>query len=79
MLGAMAEAEPLLRVVRGAPTAEEVAALVGAILLRPRPDTAAGLADASTWARLSRPGTVSASGLPARVGGDAWRISGLPR
>ncbi|WP_203858191.1 acyl-CoA carboxylase subunit epsilon [Plantactinospora mayteni] len=77
----MADEEPLLRVVRvvrGTPTPEELAALVGAIFLRHRPATSARAAAVSTWARRSRPGTVSPSGMPAHVGRDAWRVSGLP-
>ncbi|MDG4784517.1 acyl-CoA carboxylase subunit epsilon [Micromonospora sp. WMMD1102] len=74
----MADEEPLLRVVRGTPTPEELAALVGAIFLRPRPTTSARPSAVSTWARLGRPGNVSASGMPARNSRDAWRISGLP-
>ncbi|WP_327039124.1 acyl-CoA carboxylase subunit epsilon [Micromonospora maris] len=65
--------EPLLRIVRGVPTAEELAALVGAVFTRPR---AAGPAPAptSTWARSGRPG--SNGHLP---GPGAWRASALPR
>lgn len=70
---------PALRVTRGVPTAEELAALVGAILVRSRPVAAAGPPAAPTWARSARPGTVASSGLPTRPGHDAWRISGLPR
>ncbi|MFY1675227.1 acyl-CoA carboxylase subunit epsilon [Plantactinospora sp. WMMB334] len=75
----MADEEPLLRVVRGTPTAEDLAALVGAILLRGRPATSVQPATASTWALHSRPGMTSPSGIPAHIGRDAWRISGLPR
>ncbi|MEQ4301162.1 acyl-CoA carboxylase subunit epsilon [Plantactinospora sp. B6F1] len=74
----MADEESLLRVVRGTPTPEELAALVGAIFLRPRPTTSARPGTLSTWARRGRPGTVSPSGIPARIGRDAWRVSGLP-
>ncbi|MEE6309311.1 acyl-CoA carboxylase subunit epsilon [Plantactinospora veratri] len=74
----MTDEERLLRVVRGTPTPEELAALVGAIFLRPRPTTSARPAVVSTWARRGRPGTVSPSGMPAHTGGDAWRVSGLP-
>jgi len=61
---------PLFRVVRGTPTAEEVAALVGALLTRPRP--AAPAAPVSRWARSARP---SAGFRPAPGG---WRAAGLP-
>ena len=64
--------EPLVRVVRGTPTAEELAALVGMLASRWRP--AGGTASrpspaASAWARSARPGR-SAGG---------WRASALPR
>ncbi|MCI4067126.1 acyl-CoA carboxylase subunit epsilon, partial [Micromonospora sp. R77] len=36
----MSAEEPLFRVVRGVPTAEELAALVGAIVVRTRPAAA---------------------------------------
>ncbi|MEU7870220.1 acyl-CoA carboxylase subunit epsilon [Dactylosporangium sp. NPDC049140] len=50
----MAE-EPLFRVVRGAPTAEEVAAIVGALFsLAPAP--AAPARPRSRWALSARPG-----------------------
>ncbi|MEO3922831.1 acyl-CoA carboxylase subunit epsilon [Micromonosporaceae bacterium B7E4] len=74
----MADEEPLLRVVRGTPSPEELAALVGAIFLRPRPATSGRPTAVSTWARAGRPGTVSPSGMPAHTGRDAWRVSGLP-
>jgi hypothetical protein len=61
--------EPLVSVVRGAPTAEEVAALVAVVAVRsaaasvpPRPAT-------SAWA---------ASGRPS-AGHRTWRASTLPR
>ncbi|MGI5247249.1 acyl-CoA carboxylase subunit epsilon [Dactylosporangium sp. CA-139066] len=47
--------EPLFRVVRGTPSAEEVAAIVGALFsLAPAPPVAA--APSSRWARSARPG-----------------------
>jgi len=65
MLVPMSE-QPYVRIVRGTPTAEELAALVGVLALGAR--TTAGAAPApSRWAR---------SGRPARTGG--WRASGLP-
>lgn len=70
---------PAFRVVRGVPTAEELAALVGVIAMRTRPTAPVAPATATAWVRSARPGVVSWSGLPARAGGDAWRISGLPR
>jgi hypothetical protein len=61
---------PLLRVVRGTPTAEEVAALVGVLLTRPTPTPPA--APVSRWARSAR------SDACARPGPGAWRASALP-
>ncbi|WP_405113771.1 acyl-CoA carboxylase subunit epsilon [Micromonospora sp. NBC_01405] len=70
----MSAEEPLLRVTRGVPTAEELAALVGAVVSRTRPVAAAGPVVASVWTRSSRPATAT----PA-AGPGAWRVSGLPR
>ncbi|WKU04159.1 acyl-CoA carboxylase epsilon subunit [Micromonospora sp. HUAS LYJ1] len=70
----MSAEEPLFRVVRGVPTAEELAALVGAIALRSRPADPPPPVAASAWARSARP--VGATPAPGR---DAWRASGLPR
>ncbi|WP_234587403.1 acyl-CoA carboxylase subunit epsilon [Micromonospora sp. MH99] len=64
----MSAEEPLFRVVRGVPTAEELAALVGAVIARSRPAATPAPAATSAWAR---------SGRPARP--DTWRASGLPR
>ncbi|MEU8422498.1 acyl-CoA carboxylase subunit epsilon [Micromonospora sp. NPDC048835] len=64
----MSAEEPLFRVVRGVPTAEELAALVGAIIIRSRPATAPVPATTSAWARSGRPGT-----------SRGWRASSLPR
>ncbi|MBM7492466.1 acyl-CoA carboxylase subunit epsilon [Micromonospora luteifusca] len=64
----MSAEEPLFRVVRGVPTAEELAALVGAIVVRSRPASAPAPAAPSNWAR---------SGRPASRGG--WRTASLPR
>ncbi|MEU4378982.1 acyl-CoA carboxylase epsilon subunit [Micromonospora echinofusca] len=68
----MSAEEPLFRVVRGVPTAEELAALVGAIVVRSRPAAASPPAAASAWARSGRPAA-------AVAGPGAWRASGLPR
>jgi hypothetical protein len=64
----MSAEEPLIRVVRGVPTAEELAALVGALAVRSRPAVALTPKAASAWAR---------SGRPAGPGG--WRAAGMPR
>jgi hypothetical protein len=69
--------EPLLRVVRGTPTAEELAALVGALLTRatpaPPPDPAP-----PAWVRSGRPAAGRAR-LPADRGPLAWPGSTRPR
>ena len=63
--------EPVIRVTRGVPTAEELAALVGVLLSRPVPPPAAPSVP-SGWARSARPT------VPGRAGPGAWRASGLP-
>ncbi|RIV39457.1 acyl-CoA carboxylase subunit epsilon [Micromonospora radicis] len=70
----MSEKEPLVRVVRGVPTAEELAALVGVVVARSRPPASPPPAPASAWARSGRP---TRAGLVSGTG--AWRTSGLPR
>jgi hypothetical protein len=65
--------EPMLRVVRGEPTAEELAALVTALATRRQPASPVPPAAPSTWrdpaARL---------GVPRR-GPLAWATSARPR
>ncbi|MGA3487141.1 acyl-CoA carboxylase subunit epsilon [Micromonosporaceae bacterium DT55] len=68
----MSAEEPLFRVVRGTPTAEELAALVGAVFSRSRPETAPP-APVSAWSRSARPTPLLLAGR------NAWRLSGLPR
>jgi hypothetical protein len=61
--------EPLLRVVRGIPTPEELAALFGALASLSSPaDGPAPRPSMSAWVRSARP----AAGRPS------WRASGLP-
>ena len=67
-----------LRIVRGIPTDEELAAIVGVLFARgpatvpqPRPE--------SHWVTLSRPGSRLRDGRPVRTGRDGWRASALPR
>ncbi len=66
--------EPYFRVVRGTPTAEELAALVGVLFQRSRVPAAAPAPPVrSRWRD---------SGLPVtapRPGTGAWRASALPR
>ena len=71
--------EPLFRVVRGTPTLEELAALVGVVLSRARASTPAPAQGPSRWTLSVRPGAVTAAGLPRPIGQDAWRRSALPR
>ncbi|MET8067844.1 acyl-CoA carboxylase epsilon subunit, partial [Micromonospora sp. NPDC005313] len=53
--------EPLFRIVRGVPTAEELAALVGAIVVRTRPAQAAAPAPAGACARRGGPARSAAA------------------
>lgn len=72
--------EPLLRVVKGDPTAEELAAVVSAV--------SSALATAGSASGITSKNDVNAHGWsaywrrlrqPARPGPGAWRASGLPR
>jgi hypothetical protein len=77
--GMSATAADALRVVRGEPTPEELAALVAVLAVRPvvgEPDEAAATRPMSGWterARYVRPGRPE---FGARAG---WRASALPR
>jgi hypothetical protein len=64
--------EPMLRIERGAPTVDELAALVGALLPRLRAGTGPAPAAASRWRASALPS------VPFRPGVGAWRASGLP-
>jgi len=69
----LADVDGEIRVTGGTPTAEEVAALVGVLLLRRRTGAAPVRPAVSRWRR---------SGLPAagpRPGPGAWRAAALPR
>jgi hypothetical protein len=68
----MAEA---LRVIRGAPTDEELAALVGVLLGRTAAPVSATAPPVSRWAGSARP---HLGGRLRRPGPDSWRASGLP-
>jgi hypothetical protein len=70
--------EPVLRVVRGAPTAEELAALVAVLTRAATPVPPAAPAGPSRWARNARPGAVTGA-MPAARGPRQWRASALPR
>ncbi|TDB75744.1 acyl-CoA carboxylase subunit epsilon [Micromonospora sp. KC723] len=70
----MSAEEPLFRVVRGIPTAEELAALVGVVVARSRPAAVPAPPTSSAWARSAR-----AAAANTVAGPGAWRASGLPR
>ena len=66
--------QPLLRVVRGEPTAEELAALVAVVAARATAGAGDRPARRTSWndpARLVR--------RPVHRGPDGWRASALPR
>lgn len=65
---------PLLRVVRGAPAAEELAALVAVLGARPASGASHPAAPRSRWADPARR---LLAAEPPRAG--AWRGSALPR
>ncbi len=64
---------PVLRVVRGDPTPQDVAALVVVLAAASGGDAPAPAAPRSQWAASGRP-----HGAPA-PGRGAWRASALPR
>jgi Acyl-CoA carboxylase epsilon subunit len=64
--------DPVIRVVRGVPTAEELAALVGVLLTR-APDEEPAAPVRSRWAASGRPA------VPLRPGPGAWVGSARPR
>ncbi|MFI5843638.1 acyl-CoA carboxylase subunit epsilon [Catenuloplanes sp. NPDC051500] len=59
---------PDLTILRGTPTAEEIAALVGALRAVARISAPPAAAPESTWARSARPGFT-----------PSWQHSALPR
>jgi hypothetical protein len=69
-------AEPALAIVRGHPSAEQIAAVVAVLSARLQPGdaTTAGQATRSRWSARSR--QLRAPLLP---GPGAWRASALPR
>ncbi|MCP2335413.1 acyl-CoA carboxylase subunit epsilon [Actinomadura rupiterrae] len=76
----MAEDRAFLQIVRGEPSAEEVAALVAVLTARAQAAASArtGASDAapaSRWADRSR---LTRTPLPPRPGPGAWRASALP-
>ncbi len=73
---ARAGGEPFLSIVRGTPTAQEIAAvvIVLASAARPAPEPAVGASGRSEWSARSRLVRVA-----VRAGPGAWRASALPR
>jgi len=71
------DTEPVIRIERGTPTAEEVAALVGVLLLRRRGVSPPVPARVSRWWASGLAGGRSLR-TGARPGPGAWRASGLP-
>jgi hypothetical protein len=67
-----------LRIERGVPSDEELAAIVGVLLTRAAP-AAAEPAATSRWAASGRPGTRLRDGRLSRLGPDGWQASALPR
>lgn len=73
MLAGMSE-EPTFRVVRGTPTPEELAAIVGVLSQRSRATLAPSAPPPpSRWRESGLPP------VPARPGPGAWRASVFPR
>jgi hypothetical protein len=65
------DGRPAIRIERGTPTDEELAALVAVLLSRPA--APAGGPARSRWLERARPGTA------VRRGPHAWRTAALPR
>jgi hypothetical protein len=68
--------QPILRVVRGDATPEEIAALVAVLLARSADAEASGPARSVTGSWSDRSGQL---GRPPSPGPGAWRRSALPR
>jgi Acyl-CoA carboxylase epsilon subunit len=67
------DSAPLLRVIRGDATPEEIAAVLAVLLSRPALDEAPPRPAPSAWADRSR-----LLRRPLHPGPDAWRRSALP-
>jgi hypothetical protein len=68
-----------IRIVRGVPTDEELAAIVGVLMLRPPMAPAQRTVSTNRWTASSRPGYAYPDGRPTRPGPGAWRACALPR
>lgn len=60
-----------IRILRGSPTPEELAALVTVLASRSNQPATGGAAPTSWWAQSARPGATPR-------GAGAWRVSALP-
>jgi Acyl-CoA carboxylase epsilon subunit len=69
----------MIRIERGTPTPEELAALVGVLFARFHAGATEVPGPGSAWLRSVRPGAFGPSGIPAVPGRSGWRASGLPR
>jgi Acyl-CoA carboxylase epsilon subunit len=67
------------RIVRGVPTDEELAAIVGVLLMRAAPEPTSEAEPSSAWVTSARPGFAYPDGRPSRPGSSGWRASALPR
>ena len=68
-----------IRIVRGGPTDEELAAIVGVLMSRPVAVEVPRQAPVSRWAASRRPGYARPDGRPSQLGPHAWRHAALPR
>lgn len=69
-----------LRVTRGEPTDDEIAALVCVLATAAgRPTVGGPPSAAPLWLASARPGWAFPDGRPARPTAQAWRASGGPR
>jgi hypothetical protein len=67
------------RIERGVPTDEELAAIVGVLMLRANPAPVGEPEPENAWVTSARPAYAYPDGRPSRPGRSAWRASGLPR
>ncbi|GAA5183798.1 hypothetical protein GCM10023322_23950 [Rugosimonospora acidiphila] len=66
------DGQHVIKVERGTPTAEELAALVGVLLSRVPAESQRNAPVESHWVRSGRPGAITR-------GPGAWRAAALPR
>jgi hypothetical protein len=67
-----------IRITRGVPTDEELAAIVGVLMVRSAP-VPAPRTPVNQWTASFRPGYAHRDGRPTRPAPTAWRASTLPR